>query len=323
MDFDEWNIIWTLTFGVVAAMAVIGNIVTVVIFLKRQLRTRPRFLLISLAVADLLVGLLSIPLYVTLHYDIYEGPLLPAIAAWMDMFTGLTSIFTLAAISLERMYAIGWPFRHRSFSSRTYIFAIAIPWILALTAASTEIVLQYYFIQPITFITLLFVYLSSPIVVTCIAYSVVLKKGSSQRIPSQAQEARDLKLAKTMGLITGAFLVTWLPLQIIFLVFNLCISCPQNVSLATVYIIKLLQFGNSVINVFIYHVRVVEYRTALLEMLSSLGWSCRREQLGLTAAVGASNISLASIRCTQDQLRRNSRQTSRLLTSYGDGNAAS
>ena len=268
MDFNEWNIIWTLSFGVLSVMAVAGNIVTIAIFRKRQLRKRPHFLLISLAAADLLVGLLSIPLYVTVQYYLYEGQLLLAIGEWMDMFTGLTSIFTLAVISLERMYAIGWPFRHRTLSPQTYAFAIGIPWILALIAASTEIVLEHVFIQPVVFISLLFVYLSTPVVVTCSAYFVLWRKENSRIRLRQVQEARDLKLTKTISLITGSFLVTWLPMQILFLVFNLCISC-QDVSPATVYIIKLFQYANSVINIAIYPARIVEYRTALVEVFSS------------------------------------------------------
>ena len=292
-------------------MAVAGNIVTIAIFRKRQLRKRPHFLLISLAAADLLVGLLTIPLYVvTLQYHLHESQWLLAIVNWMDMFTGLTSIFTLAAISLERTYAIGWPFRHRTLSSRTYAFAIGIPWILALIAASTEIVLQFVFIQPVAFVSLLFVYLSTPVVVTCSAYFVLWKKESSRIHLRQVQEARDLKLTKTTSLITGAFLVTWLPVEIVFLVFNLCISC-QDVSPVTVYIVKFLQFANSVINMVIYPARIVEYRTALVELSSSYKCSCRIFQVGLSENVGASVISQEPLGQRTDRLSE-SQQTSRI-----------
>jgi len=274
MNFNEWNIIWSLSFGLMAAIPVAGNTVTLVIFLKRQLRKRPHFLLISLAVADLLVGLLSIPLYMTLHYDLYEGPVVPATANWMDMFTGLTSIFTLAVISLERMYAIGWPFPHRALSCQSYIFAIAIPWILALTASSMAIVLLYVVPKPIMLLILLSVCLSAPIVITCTAYFVLWKKESTRLIPRQAQEIRDLKLAKTVGLITGAFLVTWLPFEYLILVYSLCNFC-RDISPAIVFIIKLLQFGNSVINIVIYPVKNEEYRAALVEMVCSYRCFCR------------------------------------------------
>lgn len=72
MDFNEWKAIWASLLGVVAAMAIAGNIVTIAIFLKRQLLKRPHFLLISLAAAALLVGLVAIPLYMLIQFVYYE-----------------------------------------------------------------------------------------------------------------------------------------------------------------------------------------------------------------------------------------------------------
>ena len=42
----------------------------------------------------------------------------------MDLFAGLSSIFTLAAISLERLHAIVRPLRHRQLTLRSYAIAI-------------------------------------------------------------------------------------------------------------------------------------------------------------------------------------------------------
>ena len=67
MDFNSWNIVWSLCFGLLATVIVVGNLLTIWIFLKRRLRKRAYFLLISLAVADLLVGLLTVPLYIAMN----------------------------------------------------------------------------------------------------------------------------------------------------------------------------------------------------------------------------------------------------------------
>ena len=64
MDFNSWNILWELCFGLVALLIVVGNSLAIWIFLKQKFRKRAHFLLISLAVADLLVGLLSVPLFI-------------------------------------------------------------------------------------------------------------------------------------------------------------------------------------------------------------------------------------------------------------------
>ena len=127
MDFYSWNIVLTTSFGILATLIVIGNTLTIWIFFKQRRRKRAYYLLISLAVADLLVGVITVPLYITLMVTnhwlvIYTGT---------DVLTGIASIYTIAAISLERMYAIGWPLRHRTASFRFHVCAITIPWIAA------------------------------------------------------------------------------------------------------------------------------------------------------------------------------------------------
>lgn len=293
MNFNQWHIAWVFAFGVVAVVAVAGNILTIIIFLKRQLCRRPHFLLINLAVADLLVGLLSVPLHVIIWYvrDEYHNQVLLAITDWSDMLSGFASIFTLAVISLERMQAVGWPFHHRKLTDRAYAIAIATSWIIAFTAASTEIVLQHVVFQRVAFIILLSICLSIPIMLTCAAYSVICIKVKSQHMaPRHVQEARDLRLAKTVGLITGAFLLTWLPFNILFLVLNLCISC-RYVSPVLAHIIKLLQYGNSVVNIAIYPIRDKQYREVLFRILSACACSCRSREVNLSKETRLSVIS--------------------------------
>ena len=275
MGSMEWNIIWSLCFGLLAAAVISGNIVTITIFLKRRHRKRAHFLLISLAVADLLVGLLTIPLYISLQYVFDDDLIIVAVTDFMDMFTGFTSIFTLATISLERMYAVGWPFRHRTQGSRFYIFVISVPWILSLVAASTEIVLLHVLVRPLTFIFILIVSMFTPIIITCTAYFFLWKKEKSRAsVSQQNHQLQDRKLAKTVALITGAFLLTWLPLQISLVVINFCISCRQ-LSTVVRHLTKLLQYGNSAVNVVMYAVRDKDYRRTFGAMISSL--NCPRQ----------------------------------------------
>jgi len=106
MDFNSWNILWEFCFGLLAVLIVVGNSLTIWIFLKQKIRRRAHFLLISLAVADLLVGLLTVPLYMVVNLDTSARERFHT-SVYVDICTGLTSIFTLAVVSLERMYAVG------------------------------------------------------------------------------------------------------------------------------------------------------------------------------------------------------------------------
>ena len=77
-------------------------------FSQNDFRKRPHYLLTSLAIADLVVGLLAVPLYI-----IVADPgqkILPGVRYnCVDMFASKSSMFTLAVVSLERLHAIAQP----------------------------------------------------------------------------------------------------------------------------------------------------------------------------------------------------------------------
>ncbi|XP_068707368.1 histamine H2 receptor-like [Montipora foliosa] len=305
MNFSTWNFVWASLFAVIAFLAAGGNILTIIIFHKTKLRKRPRFLLISLAVADFLVGLVAVPLYITYMYLYIDNvshrylKILPVIYNGVDMFAAFASIFTLAVIALERMYAIGWPFRHRVLKTQAYAVAIAIPWIMAFIVTIIALSLQHR--QSFAFFIAIF--LSTPVVITCVAYFVLWKKERSRKVRHQVQGTKDVKLTKTVALITAAFVVTWLPFQVLILVVHLCISCGE-ISFLVIYMIKLLQYGNSVINIVIYPVRDEEYRKSLFKMLSIFKCSCRNKIIPLSPAnMGISVFCVVSYSIKDTQLR--------------------
>ena len=257
---------WSLSFGLLATLIVVGNLITIWIFLKQRLRKRAHFLLISLAVADLLVGLLSVPLYIAIGANPGEVVLVTFAFRYGNPFTGIASIFTLAAISLERMYAIAWPFRHRTLTFRFYIFAIAITWILA--AIFTSILLLHY-LSIITFenfVYPLILFQSTPLLVMCTAYCVIWRK-QTVMMGNRNHVVRETGLAKTLLIITAGSLFGWLPFQIWNLLVNLGELKYFPLINMTFYIIKFLQFSNSPVNVMIYPFRISEFRNALLQML--------------------------------------------------------
>ena len=129
MDFNSCNIFWGIFFGVLGTLITAGNVLTIQIFFKQRRQKRTYSLLMSLAVADLLVGSFAVPFYI--KAVVSQGYAWYVISMGADVFTGTTSIYTLAVISLERMFAVGWPLRHRTVNYRVYICAISIPCIIA------------------------------------------------------------------------------------------------------------------------------------------------------------------------------------------------
>lgn len=118
------NIVANVFFCVLAVMIVFGNSLVIGAFrVNRRLRTTTNLLLMSLAVADMLIGTISVPLwvYISVTYT-YTGPVYDFYLIF-DVICGVSSILNLTAISLERCYALLAPIKHRNIRKRTSLFS--------------------------------------------------------------------------------------------------------------------------------------------------------------------------------------------------------
>ena len=110
---------------------VIGNLLVIVLFaVNRRLRKRSLFLVINMAFADLMLGTLTLPLYiyqVGKSFQLWNGGwLMPLYVFYVifDTFFSQASLISAAFVSGERFYAIYWPFKHRTLSMRAYSIII-------------------------------------------------------------------------------------------------------------------------------------------------------------------------------------------------------
>ncbi|XP_068575391.1 adenosine receptor A1-like [Cebidichthys violaceus] len=116
---------------VIAALAIIGNsLVCLAVSRNKKLRTVTNYFLVSLAVADILVGLVAIPCAVLTdlgrpHHD------LPLCLVLLSVLMVLTqsSILSLVAVAAERYMAILLPFQYqRVMSPRNAQLALLVTW---------------------------------------------------------------------------------------------------------------------------------------------------------------------------------------------------
>ena len=263
MNFNSWNWFWSVCFGVTAVVIIISNSLSIAVLVKRRFRKRSLYLLIDLAIADLLVGLFAVPIFIIVV--ISEGKLVPrTVLDGVDMFTGLSSIFTLTVISLERLFAIRRPLRHRQLSSHNYVIAIATPWILSLAVTSVRVLQHYSIVTHHQFLTVIITSLSTPLLVTCTSYCVIWSKQNS-RIQNGVRARRESRLSKTLFLITGTFVLTWLPFQVLVVIANTCLPC-RKMHVVVIFVFKLLHYSNSFINFVIYCLRMPDYRKAVAQI---------------------------------------------------------
>ena len=106
-------------------------------------------------------------------------------------------------------------------------------------------------------------------------YCVVWRKQKSL-IGNQNHVLREARFAKTLFLITGTSILTWLPFQILNLLAHFGLIRYFSFINATIYIVKFLQFSNSLVNVIIYPFRISEFKNALLQMFHCCVILCQR-----------------------------------------------
>lgn len=108
---------------VVAVFAVIGNaLVTLVFYRERRLRRRTNYYIISLAIADLLVGLLGIPFAILANLGLPRNLYACLFTVSLLIVLCTISIFCLVAVSVDRYWAILHPMGYsRNVSTKTAI----------------------------------------------------------------------------------------------------------------------------------------------------------------------------------------------------------
>lgn len=114
--YPAWQVaLFVVLCAVIDIGTIIGNIlVCATVFVVRRLRTPSNLLIVSLALSDLLVSLLVMPLatvYLVLDQWIFSETVCDAYTS-MDVLLCTSSILNLCAISIDRYFVITRPFQY-------------------------------------------------------------------------------------------------------------------------------------------------------------------------------------------------------------------
>ncbi|XP_028391813.1 tyramine receptor 1-like [Dendronephthya gigantea] len=128
---------------IVMLVTIIGNsLVILCVFYYPRLRGRTNYLIVSLAVADWLVGTLSLPFKLAQTVDDYWefGETCCQFWIWVDMLCSAASILSLMAISFDRLIAVVEPLKYEERMRPRHVYAmIAFIWCFALICASLSL----------------------------------------------------------------------------------------------------------------------------------------------------------------------------------------
>ena len=270
------DIIFTGVFTVETLVIIIGNTFTIFVFWTHKFHLKQSyFLLINIAVADLLVGVTEskvlgsekIPNLIT-EAKRKEGGGDANVTRAFQVLGFTSSVFFLALIALERVFAVLWPLRHRVTSTRAYVYGIVIVWAAGFSMAAISTLLPTYYpelrrVSAVTVHSCLFISL----LVICASYFTIRKhlRTKTKGVDVHFQNAREqnLRLSRTLFIVVAVSLVVWLPGFVLFSVTAFCRGCfPRHlVSSANV-----LHLANSMMNPFVYSFRMPVFNVALKKL---------------------------------------------------------
>ena len=257
---------------------VILNIITIIVFVKqRQLQRQSTYLIIHLAIVDLLVGAVSGPVVIVTelgkYCDLWEYNFKISSDPLRNLFP-TTSIVNLAVIFLERLYATFRPFKHRFVRKWVYGVIIADMWLITISRETVQIVL--YKNKGVYFATLVnsslaFLYWSISLFVFCISsISILIKVRCSPHPQRHSAVNRERKLTSTLVLVTLASELSWLPYTIFGGMSFFHKDDISSLSLWSYFHIRMtliaLTATNSLANPIIYAARMPEFRAGLAKI---------------------------------------------------------
>lgn len=272
----QYLVIWCIVYLIIATFAILGNVLIIFVFSKkRNLRTRTNYFVIGLAVGDILVGTLTVPLYVTwlillYNQDYKASSLVQTIFSPVDILSGMLSILHLMTISVERVYAIAFPLRHRTSTARINFIFLAIIWITATGIASLNFFIPKGPEWKGTFLIYSTLGFFVPFSVILFAYtSIWIIVKSRTKISRQRARVvrRESRTALTIFALILLFLITWLPFFSLNLVLFSCSKCAVSVPLQLVLFFKALHYCGSALNPVVYSARMPEFRRPIAILL--------------------------------------------------------
>lgn len=256
---------WMAVYICVAVLIIAGNSVTIFIFLsiRKQLK-RTSYLLINLAIADFLVGV-ALVLWlcdgiasmtgVRLSHTLFET------VVSLEVTGILSSILSLTLISLERMLAIVWPFRHRVLSTQHYCVSIGSVWMLSCLNAIVNIDVG----SAYSLLTVFTIIMS--VVVISSAYLAIWISRRRNQLPNNSSRTmeRNRKLAQTLFMVSALSIITCLPNGIVLALRDYILHLHSF----GVQIIIVVQYANSFLNPVLYCLKMPEFKRSLKKLLCS------------------------------------------------------
>ena len=294
------SFVFSVVFFLEGVSILLGNIFTIFVFWKHRAELkRTSYLLVNLAVADLLV---AISILIVLgcevqnlaegHNDLIKRWQFTFFMIW-DTLCETASLLNLLVISLERLYAVRWPFRHRTLSTRTYIYSLVFVWVTGVLVPSFHCIsLAFVEHSRVIYIIGILIVLVVLILI-CVGYFLIFLQ-TTQNIPDGFHQRRiqqNKKLSKTLCIVTFFSLVCWFPSIVMALAFDYikhytASSLNLSHSLQNLFLLfKVMQYGNSLVNPIVYSFRMPLFKSEIKECFIKI-FGARKTVISVNQQIG-------------------------------------
>ncbi|XP_050540374.1 neuropeptide SIFamide receptor-like isoform X1 [Daktulosphaira vitifoliae] len=283
---------------IVFLIGLIGNMMVIsVVFRIPRMQNTTNYFIANLAMADIFVTLITLPLHFFFNFDMIEN--LPTWACKLTSYiscVALTaSVYCLIIVSIDRFLVIWYPLK-RLVTYHQVRCVIGTIWLICLvlsiphalliesvyknetTSVCSEVWPDHIDRFIFDLLNLFFLRYLLPVGIITLCYVMIWLKVYTRTIPTDNIDSRHQKLlynskkkaTKMLVMLIIPFTLTWLPLQAIFLRLNFNPSpWENNILLQAMPIAEWFGISNSCINPTVYAIFNKNFRRGFVDILKS------------------------------------------------------
>ena len=262
-------IILSVVCAVVSAIGTLGNsLVFLAVYNLKNQRKIPDLFITSLASSDISVSALFLPMMIfglhhgtgTDHYVIFNS-----VKLFLGHAAMVASATNMFAVTVDRVIAIRFPFKYVNvMTTRNTLAGIVVVWLVALTYGALY---ARDFISTVYVSTHNLCMLCTTLIMYIyIFFAAKRQENMVQNMPVRPDAvAAEKKVAKTIFIVVGTYILCWAPL-FIFPAFVNPLRNPLLFRKGFLWI-QIFLATNSAVNPYIYCIRSEKYRTAFCKTL--------------------------------------------------------